>query len=144
MESFSSYGEARADGGGQAAGRCRTLEEQESYRQAPPRGVLEQDPRRRSPASFSNRGRPGGPGCPPYLGPRQSPHNLPQPTASGGHAASTPGCHSPASQDGSSGAAAPVRRGQQHGQPQQSGNRSIMSLSNLVEQNGYQQDWMSD
>ncbi|EEU47102.1 uncharacterized protein NECHADRAFT_36533 [Fusarium vanettenii 77-13-4] len=142
-ESFSSYGDARTDDGSQVAGRRRrrTSEEQEEgYRLPPPRSALEEDPRRRSPAEFSNHSSPGGIGYPPYGGPRQSPRNptsgtLPQPATSGGYAASAPGGRSPTGQNGSSGASTPARQGQQQGQQQQSGNQSIMSLSNLVEQN---------
>ncbi|SCO54682.1 uncharacterized protein FFNC_15624 [Fusarium fujikuroi] len=68
-ESFSSYGEARTDYGSQLAGRRRrrTSEEQdEGCRLPPPRRALDEDPRRRSPAEFSNHSRPGGAGYPPY------------------------------------------------------------------------------
>ncbi|KAJ4079231.1 hypothetical protein NW761_011480 [Fusarium oxysporum] len=136
-ESFSSYGEARTDDGSQLAGRRRrrTSEEQdEGYRLPPPRSAVDEDPRRRSPAEFSNHSSPGGVGYPPYQGARQSPRNptsgsLPQAATTGSYAASAPGGRSPTGQNGSSGASTPARQGQQS----QGGNASIMSLSNLVD-----------
>ncbi|KAF5596986.1 c6 transcription [Fusarium bulbicola] len=136
-ESFSSYGEARTDDGSQLAGRRRrrTSEEQdEGYRLPPPRSAVDEDPRRRSPAEFSNHSSPGGVGYPPYQGARQSPRNptsgsLPQAATAGSYVASAPGGRSPTGQNGSSGASTPARQGQQS----QGGNASIMSLSNLVD-----------
>ncbi|SCN79851.1 uncharacterized protein FFB20_06009 [Fusarium fujikuroi] len=136
-ESFSSYGDARTDDGSQLAGRRRrrTSEEQdEGYRLPPPRSAVDEDPRRRSPAEFSNHSSPGGVGYPPYQGARQSPRNptsgsLPQAATTGSYAASAPGGRSPTGQNGSSGASTPARQGQQS----QGGNTSIMSLSNLVD-----------
>ncbi|RKK72375.1 hypothetical protein BFJ69_g10181 [Fusarium oxysporum] len=109
-ESFSSYGEARTDDGSQLAGRRRrrTSEEQdEGYRLPPPRSAVDEDPRRRSPAEFSNHSSPGGVGYPPYQGARQSPRNptsgsLPQAATTGSYAASAPGGRSPTGQNGSS------------------------------------------
>ncbi|KAF4499045.1 c6 transcription [Fusarium agapanthi] len=136
-ESFSSYSEARTDDGSQLAGRRRrrTSEEQdEGYRLPPPRSAVDEDPRRRSPAEFSNHSSPGGVGYPPYQGARQSPRNptsgsLPQAATAGSYVASAPGGRSPTGQNGSSGASTPARQGQQS----QGGNASIMSLSNLVD-----------
>lgn len=136
-ESFSSYGDARTDDGSQLAGRRRrrTSEEQDdAYRLPPPRSAIDEDPRRRSPAEFSNHSSPGGVGYPQYQGARQSPRNptsgtLPQAAASGSYATSAPGGRSPTGQNGSSGASTPARQGQQS----QGGNSSIMSLSNLVD-----------
>ncbi|TWU74269.1 hypothetical protein ED733_004863 [Metarhizium rileyi] len=136
-DSFSSYGDPRADD--QVAGRRRrrTPEEQEEgYRLPPPRNAVpDDDPRRRSPAEASSNGSPGGLAHLPYQnsGARQSPRNpsLPQPPANTGHAAVPPAGRSPGGQNGSSGASTPS---QAQRQPQQTSS-SVMSLSNLVDKN---------
>ncbi|KAI9163588.1 hypothetical protein HJFPF1_05206 [Paramyrothecium foliicola] len=141
-ESYSSYGEAIRDDSSQTGGRRRrrTSEEQEDgYRLPPPRaGVQEEDPRRRSPAEFSNHSSPNGLNYPPYPGARQSPRNpsLPLPSVGAGHGGSAPGGRSPVAQTNSSGASTPGRQtAAPTSQPPQSTTPSIMSLSNLVEKN---------
>ncbi|EWZ79307.1 hypothetical protein FOXG_14016 [Fusarium oxysporum f. sp. lycopersici 4287] len=136
-ESLSSYGDPSADDGNQLAGRRRrrTSEEQdEGYRLPPPRSAVDNDPRRRSPAEFSNHSSPGGVAYLPYQGARQSRQNptsgsLPQAATTGCHAASAPGGCSPTGQNGPSGAFTFTRQGQQP----KGGNASIMSLRSLVD-----------
>ncbi|RKK11017.1 hypothetical protein BFJ66_g14439 [Fusarium oxysporum f. sp. cepae] len=136
-ESLSSYGDPSADDGNQLAGRRRrrTSEEQdEGYRLPPPRSAVDNDPRRRSPAEFSNHSSPGGVAYPPYQGARQSPQNptsgsLPQAATTGSYAASVPGGCFPTGQNGPSGAFTFTRQGQQS----KGGNASIMSLRSLVD-----------
>ncbi|CAM1501602.1 Fc.00g035860.m01.CDS01 [Cosmosporella sp. VM-42] len=141
-ESFSSYGDPRNEDA-QVAGRRRrrTSEEQEESRRLPPPRVSgEDDPRRRSPAEFSNHSSPGGLSYP-YPGARQSPRNppgstLPQVQTSGSYASSAPGGRSPTGQNSSSGASTPARQGQVTGNSNpQKGGTSVMSLSNLVDRN---------
>ncbi|KFA65658.1 hypothetical protein S40285_06028, partial [Stachybotrys chlorohalonatus IBT 40285] len=137
-DSYSSYAESRIDEGPPGAGtrRRRTPEEQaEGYRLPPPRpGVQEDDPRRRSPAEVSNHSSPSSANYASHHGARYSPRNptLPHPQQIGG----PPGYAgpSPAAPGTSSGGSTPARQGPASSQAQQSSS-SVMSLSNLVENN---------
>ncbi|KAK5998989.1 hypothetical protein PT974_01374 [Cladobotryum mycophilum] len=154
-DSYSSYGDPRADEQVTGRRRRRTPEErEEGYRLPPPRtsGIPEEDPRRRSPAEFSNNSSPGSLSYPRYPEPtRNSPRNaaMPHPTAAGGGGGGD--SRSPAVQNGSSGASTPARQAPPAAAAAAAGGAtatttatttsttsqgqgsSVMSLSNLVE-----------
>lgn len=139
-ESYSSFGESRNEESlSTTRRRRRTSEEQdEGYRRPPPRVSGEEDPRRRSPAEFSNHSSPSGFGHPQHGSTtRQSPRSLAlaQPPTS----TTAPGGRSPALANGSSGTSTPAGASQSSQQNQQGGGSSVMSLSNLVDKNDIDQ-----
>lgn len=136
VEGYSPYGEQRPDEA-LAAGRRRrrTSEEpEEGYRLPPPRASGEEDPRRRSPAEFSNHSSPSGFGHQ-QQGARQSPHGS-QSASVASQGAQAPGGRSPGVRNGSSGSTTPAGQSQS-GQP--SSGASVMSLSNLLDKNDIDQ-----